>query len=124
MDTSFLVLCMMLAADMTPASATANPSMIETLILATFQRPWLWGLYVFVVGLPIVLFISFMWPDKRFGPPDQPYYYKKSDEDQSDDPELSPPRKSIAKDSCTRARTSEQETQQTHKNLLRRKAKE
>lgn len=27
-------------------------------------------------------------------------------------------------DSCTRARTSEQETQQTHKNLLRRKAKE
>ncbi|XP_035765622.1 calnexin-like [Neolamprologus brichardi] len=97
MDTSFLVLCMMLAADVTTASATANPSIIETLILATFQRPWLWGLYVFVVGLPIILFISFMWPDKRFGPPDQPYYYKKSDEDQSDDLDLLPPRKSIEK---------------------------
>lgn len=34
---------------------------------------------------------------QRFGPPDQPYYYKKSDEDQSDDLELSPPRKSIEK---------------------------
>ncbi|KAI3352033.1 hypothetical protein L3Q82_020845 [Scortum barcoo] len=62
---------------------------IETLLLATKQRPWLWGVYVFTVGLPIILFISFMWPDKRFGPPDQQYYYKKSDDAQPDDPEFS-----------------------------------
>ncbi|XP_062857016.1 calnexin [Trichomycterus rosablanca] len=63
---------------------------LEQLLLATAKRPWLWGVYVFTVGLPIILFISFMWPDKRFGPPEQDYYYKKSDEPQPDsqqDPE-------------------------------------
>ncbi|KAI4822162.1 hypothetical protein KUCAC02_007721 [Chaenocephalus aceratus] len=47
------------------------------------------GVYVFTVGLPAVLFVRFMWPDKRFGPPDQEYYYKKSDDTQPDDPEFS-----------------------------------
>lgn len=60
------------------------PGMIEKLFMATVKRPWLWGLYVFTVGLPIILFISFMWPNKRFGPPDQNYYYKKTDEPQTD----------------------------------------
>ncbi|XP_062332506.1 calmegin [Osmerus eperlanus] len=63
------------------------PSLLERLLLATAARPWLWGVYVFTVGLPTILFISFMWPDKRFGPPDQDYYYKKSDELQPDDPQ-------------------------------------
>ncbi|XP_028815762.1 calnexin-like isoform X2 [Denticeps clupeoides] len=63
---------------------------MEQLLLATVKRPWLWGVYVFTVGLPLILFVSFMWPDKRFGPPDQDYYYKKSDAPQADglhDPE-------------------------------------
>ncbi|XP_052005301.1 calnexin isoform X2 [Xyrauchen texanus] len=58
--------------------------MLEKLLVATIKRPWLWGVYVFTVGLPMILFISFMWPDKRFGPPDQDYYYKKTDEPQTD----------------------------------------
>lgn len=89
---------------------------MESLYVATLQRPWLWAVYVFTVGLPVILFISFMWPDKvtlilsacsgtvvqlqgkkplmlidlqRFGPPDQPYYYKKSDDLQPDDPHSS-----------------------------------
>lgn len=37
---------------------------MERLLFATVKRPWLWGVYVFTVGLPIILFISFMWPDK------------------------------------------------------------
>lgn len=41
-----------------------QPGVIEGLLLAAHQRPWLWGVYVFTVGLPIILFISFMWPDK------------------------------------------------------------
>lgn len=83
--------------------------------MATVKRPWLWGVYVVTVGLPIILFISLMWPDKvniyvcrqhiyktthilvtwwiyccvcvfqRFGPPDQDYYYKKTDEPQAED---------------------------------------
>ncbi|XP_077091708.1 calnexin [Siphateles boraxobius] len=60
------------------------PGRIEKLLMATVKRPWLWGVYVFTVGLPIILFISFMWPNKRFGPPDQNYYYKKTDEPQRD----------------------------------------
>ncbi|XP_026135394.1 calnexin [Carassius auratus] len=61
-----------------------SPGVIEKLLMATLKRPWLWGVYVVTVGLPIILFISFMWPDKRFGPPDQDYYYKKTDEPQKE----------------------------------------
>ncbi|KAK0132489.1 Fibrinogen-like protein 1 [Merluccius polli] len=62
---------------------------VESLLLAMQKRPWLLGVYVFAIGLPVILFISFMWPDVRFGPPDQDYYYKKSDDVQPDDPEVS-----------------------------------
>lgn len=61
-----------------------TPGVIEKLLMATVKRPWLWGVYVVTVGLPIILFISLMWPNKRFGPPDQDYYYKKTDEAQAD----------------------------------------
>ncbi|XP_043112693.1 calnexin isoform X3 [Puntigrus tetrazona] len=61
-----------------------SPGVIEKLLMATLKKPWLWGVYVVTVGLPIILFVSFMWPDKRFGPPDQDYYYKKTDEVQAD----------------------------------------
>ncbi|XP_073677290.1 calnexin [Garra rufa] len=61
-----------------------TPGVIEKLLIATVKRPWLWGVYVVTVGLPIILFISLMWPNKRFGPPDQDYYYKKTDEPQED----------------------------------------
>ncbi|KAG9271905.1 calnexin-like [Astyanax mexicanus] len=64
-----------------------TPGVIQRLLFATAKRPWLWGVYVFSVGLPIVLFISFMWPDKRFGPAGEDYYYKKSDEPQPDSPQ-------------------------------------
>ncbi|XP_078145363.1 uncharacterized protein LOC144542433 [Centroberyx gerrardi] len=89
MEISSVLLCMVLVASVTPVSAAAQPGVIESLLLATQQRPWLWGLYVFIVGLPIILFVSLMWPDKRFGPPDQQYYYKKSDDAQPDDPQFS-----------------------------------
>ncbi|XP_044060494.1 calnexin-like [Siniperca chuatsi] len=89
MEINFVLVCMMLAASVTPASAAAQPGIMESLLLAAQQRPWLWSVYVFTVGLPVILFISFMWPDKRFGPPDQPYYYKKSDDAQPDDLEFS-----------------------------------
>ncbi|CAG00677.1 unnamed protein product [Tetraodon nigroviridis] len=62
--------------------------MIESLLSATQQHPWLWGVYIFTVGLPVILFISFMWPDKRFGPPDQQYYYLNSDDAHPGDPQL------------------------------------
>ncbi|TMS17344.1 Calmegin [Larimichthys crocea] len=88
METSFVLLCVMLVTSVTPASAAAQPGVIESLLMATVQRPWLWGVYVFTVGLPIILFVSFMWPDKRFGPPGQDYYYKKSDDAQQDDVEV------------------------------------
>ncbi|XP_054454140.1 calnexin-like [Anoplopoma fimbria] len=89
MEMSFVLLCVMLVASVKPVSAAAQPGIIESLLMATHQRPWLWGVYVFTVGLPAILFISFMWPDKRFGPPDQQYYYKKSDDAQPDDPQYS-----------------------------------
>ncbi|KAG5843497.1 hypothetical protein ANANG_G00151560 [Anguilla anguilla] len=64
-----------------------TPGLVLQLLVAAHKRPWLWGVYVFSVGLPIILFISVMWPDKRFGPPDMEYYYKKSDEPQADGPQ-------------------------------------
>ncbi|XP_072914422.1 calmegin [Hemitrygon akajei] len=63
-----------------------GPDLIMQLILAADKRPWLWGVYVFTVALPVILFISFVWPDKRFGPPDD-YYYKKTDDVQVNDDE-------------------------------------
>ncbi|XP_067852753.1 calnexin [Heptranchias perlo] len=63
-----------------------GPGLIMKLILAADKRPWLWGVYVFTVALPVILFISFFWPNKRFGPPDD-YYYKKTDDVQLNDEE-------------------------------------
>lgn len=40
------------------------PGMIESFWSTTQRYPWLWGIYFFIVGLPVILFISFMWPDK------------------------------------------------------------
>ncbi|XP_067374733.1 calmegin-like isoform X2 [Channa argus] len=94
MEISF-VLFMTLGAAVTPVSAAPQLGIIESLLLAAHQRPWLWSVYVFTVGLPIILFISFMWPDKRFGPPEEQYYYKKSDDAQPDHPESSPLTQSV-----------------------------
>ncbi|KAM8848293.1 calnexin-like isoform 1-T2 [Synchiropus picturatus] len=99
----------LLLATVTPVTAAEKAGIIESLLQATIQRPWLWSVYVFSVGLPIILFISFMWPDKRFGPPDQQYYYKKSDDIQPDDPEVS------------RATKSTDVTDKPKKTVLRRK---
>uniref|UniRef100_A0A8C4SNC2 Calnexin-like n=1 Tax=Erpetoichthys calabaricus TaxID=27687 RepID=A0A8C4SNC2_ERPCA len=41
-----------------------NPGIFLKLLAAAGKRPWLWGLYVFTVALPVVLFISICWPDK------------------------------------------------------------
>uniref|UniRef100_A0A8C9RF24 Si:ch211-274f20.2 n=1 Tax=Scleropages formosus TaxID=113540 RepID=A0A8C9RF24_SCLFO len=43
---------------------TVRPGLFMQLLLATERRPWLWGVYVFTIGLPAILFISFMWPEK------------------------------------------------------------
>uniref|UniRef100_UPI00398EBB49 calnexin isoform X2 n=1 Tax=Pristiophorus japonicus TaxID=55135 RepID=UPI00398EBB49 len=64
-----------------------GPGLIMQLLLAADKRPWLWGVYVFTVALPVILFISFIWPNKRFGPPDDYYYYKKTDDEQLNDEE-------------------------------------
>lgn len=47
-----------------PCVCKLQPGLIESLLLSIHHRPWLMGVYVFVVGLPVILFISFMWPDK------------------------------------------------------------
>ncbi|KAF7651596.1 hypothetical protein LDENG_00108890 [Lucifuga dentata] len=88
MEVSFLLLFITVATAVTPVSAATQRGLMERLLLATQQRPWLWGVCVFTVGLPIILFISFMWPDVRFGPPDERFYYKKSDDVQPDDAQI------------------------------------
>lgn len=55
-------MCCSLAAVLTVEHV--SPGMIESFWSTTQQHPWLWGLYCFMVGLPIVLFISLRWPDK------------------------------------------------------------
>ncbi|MBN3322970.1 CALX protein, partial [Atractosteus spatula] len=54
------------------AERALAPGILVRLLSAAIQRPWLWGLYVFTVGLPIILFISFMWPDKSGRYPSSP----------------------------------------------------
>ncbi|XP_069749419.1 calnexin isoform X2 [Narcine bancroftii] len=73
-------------AQIKPIYDADEPGLIMQLILAADKHQWLWGLYVFTVALPVVLFVSFFWPNKRFGPIDD-YYYKKTDEVQLNDEE-------------------------------------
>ncbi|KAM3867223.1 fibrinogen-like protein 1 [Diretmus argenteus] len=66
MTLGWVLLCVVLAGVTPPVSAAAQPGFVENLLLAAHQRPWLWGVYIFTVGLPIILFISLMWPDMVF----------------------------------------------------------
>ncbi|CAN9514676.1 unnamed protein product [Ophioblennius macclurei] len=95
--------------------------MLATLLMTLEERPYLLGVYVIVIGLPVILFISFMWPDKRFGPPDQPYYYKKCDDPQPDDPESTPRRNKKELDAPV-SRKEEKEARVTHKRKLNKQS--
>ncbi|XP_024139934.1 uncharacterized protein LOC112153772 isoform X1 [Oryzias melastigma] len=119
MESELVSLCVMVAAFVTPVSAEGQLGMIESLILAVQRRPWLLGVYVFVIGLPVILFISFMWPDKRFGPPNQPYYYKKSDDVQPDDPEFLSSGQPTIKGSLNGEECSAKHGSSTHKRTVR-----
>lgn len=65
------------------AAAAEEPGIVGKLYQAADERPWLWAVYVFTVALPIVLLISFCWPNKKFVPSDGDA--KKSDAVQPDD---------------------------------------
>lgn len=46
--------------------ASANePGMINQLLAAADERPWLWGLYLLTAALPVGLLILFCWPRKK-----------------------------------------------------------
>ncbi|XP_075055628.1 calmegin [Mixophyes fleayi] len=46
--------------------ASANePGMINQLLSAADERPWLWGLYLLTAALPIGLLVLFCWPRKK-----------------------------------------------------------
>ncbi|XP_061582400.1 calmegin-like [Cololabis saira] len=121
MQITLAPLFLMLVQHVIPVFATGQLGFLEGLVVSINQRPWLLGLYVFVVGLPMILFISFMWPDKRFGPPDQPYYYKKSDDAQPDDPEVSLLKGSAdTKVSQSSRGNKEEDAPSTHKRMPRK----
>ncbi|CAJ0934127.1 unnamed protein product [Ranitomeya imitator] len=46
--------------------ASANePGMINQLLSAADERPWLWGLYILTAALPVGLLVLFCWPRKK-----------------------------------------------------------
>ncbi|KAG9480115.1 hypothetical protein GDO78_011888, partial [Eleutherodactylus coqui] len=46
--------------------ASANePGMINQLLKAAEERPWLWGLYILTAALPVGLLVLFCWPRKK-----------------------------------------------------------
>ncbi|XP_018426882.1 PREDICTED: calmegin [Nanorana parkeri] len=46
--------------------ASANePGMINQLLAAADERPWLWGLYLLTAALPVGLLVLFCWPRKK-----------------------------------------------------------
>nr|BAB40783.1 calcium-binding protein Calnexin [Halocynthia roretzi] len=60
--------------------ANKEPGIFQGLIDATAERPWLWAIYVLVVGLPLVLIFTFCCGGKKKSDP------KKTDEPTPDDP--------------------------------------
>ncbi|XP_078488916.1 calnexin isoform X1 [Ciona intestinalis] len=60
--------------------AEKEPSFVQGLLSATEEKPWLWIIYVLVVGLPAVLLFAFCCGGKKKEDP------KKTDEPTPDDP--------------------------------------
>ncbi|PIO27196.1 hypothetical protein AB205_0091530 [Aquarana catesbeiana] len=46
-------------------SVSLQPGMINQLLAAADERPWLWGLYLLTAALPVGLLILFCWPRKK-----------------------------------------------------------
>uniref|UniRef100_A0A8C4WXU3 Si:ch211-274f20.2 n=1 Tax=Eptatretus burgeri TaxID=7764 RepID=A0A8C4WXU3_EPTBU len=67
------------------AAAAEEPGIVGKLYQAADERPWLWAVYVFTVALPIVLLISFCWPNKSDAV--QPDDQKEGDKDEENDGE-------------------------------------
>ncbi|KAG9346585.1 hypothetical protein JZ751_006896 [Albula glossodonta] len=63
------------------AEGAAEPGLVNQMMTAAEERPWLWVVYVLTVALPVVLIIVFCFSGKKKPAPAD---YKKTDEPQPD----------------------------------------
>ncbi|XP_068135700.1 calmegin [Hyperolius riggenbachi] len=69
--------------------ASANePGMINQLLAAADERPWLWGLYLLTAALPVGLLVLFCWPRKKVEEEEDDADFSMSDFIESDDNEV------------------------------------
>ncbi|XP_073676397.1 calnexin isoform X1 [Garra rufa] len=66
------------------AEGAAEPGLVNQMITAAEERPWLWIVYVLTVALPLVLIIVFCCTGKKSSAPASAAEYKKTDEPQPD----------------------------------------
>ncbi|KAL0176764.1 hypothetical protein M9458_029094, partial [Cirrhinus mrigala] len=62
----------------------SQPGLVNQMITAAEERPWLWIVYVLTVALPLVLIIVFCCTGKKSSAPTSAAEYKKTDEPQPD----------------------------------------
>ncbi|XP_063776446.1 calmegin [Pseudophryne corroboree] len=68
--------------------ASANePGMINQLLSAADERPWLWGLYLLTAALPMGLLVLFCWPRKKIEEEEEDADFTMSDFLESDEAE-------------------------------------
>nr|DBA28970.1 TPA: hypothetical protein GDO54_009246 [Pyxicephalus adspersus] len=66
--------------------ASANePGMINQLLTAADERPWLWGLYLLTAALPVGLLVLFCWPRKKIDEEEEDADFSMSDFIESDE---------------------------------------
>uniref|UniRef100_A0A672RC84 Calnexin n=1 Tax=Sinocyclocheilus grahami TaxID=75366 RepID=A0A672RC84_SINGR len=66
------------------AEGAAEPSLVNQMITAAEERPWLWIVYVLTVALPLVLIIVFCCTGKKSSASTSAAEYKKTDAPQPD----------------------------------------
>lgn len=66
------------------AISSASESVVDAVVRATKERPWLWAVYLVAILLPLILLFVFCWPKKSTKKPKVDELRKKTDESEPD----------------------------------------
>lgn len=66
------------------AISSASESVVDAIVRATKDRPWLWAVYLVAILLPLILLFVFCWPKKSTKTPKADALRKKTDQSDAD----------------------------------------
>ena len=66
------------------AISSASESVVDAIVRATKDRPWLWAVYLVAILLPLILLFVFCWPKKSTKTSKADALHKKTDQSEAD----------------------------------------